>query len=816
MSTLIALLSWCCLEGLWINNILDKTNFGEVIYATLTSPGGIVYFNLVAKQSQFVQVEKRKLELSNLTKLLYTDTEISKAEIIHYYLSLAPTILTHVKGRPLSLVRYPDGVGGETFFQKNRPEWAPDWLEHIELGGDKKKDYMLATEAASLVWLANLACLEVHQMHSKRPNFDSPDYIVYDLDPPEGYDFQGVVNLAIALKEHIENYGYSVFVKTTGGKGVHLLTPILPKWSFEEVFQTARIVARAFVEKWVETTLHIKKEARKGRVLIDIYRNRSGQTIIAPYSLRGTDEAPVSMPLRWDELVKVVDPKIYCISNVKERVLTAGDAWEGFASYAVPIHTDRKNQSMVSLSANPKRKTPEQLDDYEKKRDFKKTPEPSGLFQGGDDSGFVVHRHHASHLHYDLRLEESGVLKSWAVPRGLPPKPGIKRLAVATEDHPMKYITFEGEIPKSEYGGGKMWIYANGKYTITKKKKDGFYFTLSSKQVNGEYRMHLMKDKEWLLERVDHPQTDYTTATVAPMLAGSARKVPLGTNYSYEMKWDGIRVFIVIDEGEINIWSRNHKNLNQQFPELMVRDKAFRANSGLFDGEIVCFDKDGKPDFKAVIHRMQRTSEMEIERVLKSYPAYCYLFDCLYLDGRALINEPLSRRREWLNDSVRRDTPYRISQPISEGPEFFEAVKQQDLEGIIAKDNNSKYYPGKRSESWIKVKVRNTADAYIIGYTLGVGNRENTFGALHLGNLDGDKIVYRGKVGTGFTDNGLEEVWIELKDIPSINKPIQESVLNEKKSRWIAPLLTCEIEYASITKNNTFREPVFIRLLPMQ
>ncbi|MEM8568820.1 MAG: non-homologous end-joining DNA ligase, partial [Bacteroidota bacterium] len=496
----------------------------------------------MARKSQWVQVGKRKVELSNLTKILFPGQGIFKAEIIQYYLTLAPTILTHLKGRPLSLVRYPDGVGGETFFQKNRPEWAPDWLEHIELGGDKKKDYMLATETASLVWLANLACLEVHQMHSKRPNFDRPDYIVYDLDPPEGYDFVGLVELAVALKEHIEDYGYSVFVKTTGGKGVHLLTPILSKWSFEKVFQTAREIARPFVERWAEATLHIKKEARKGRVLIDIYRNRSGQTIIAPYSLRGTDGAPLSMPLTWEELIKVVDPKIYSISNVIEKVLAEGDAWEGFASYAVPIHTDRTNQVTAGLPEHPSRKTPEQLDDYEKKRDFKKTPEPSGLFQGGDDSGFVVHRHHASHLHYDLRLEEGGVLKSWAVPRGLPPKPGIKRLAVATEDHPMKYITFEGEIPKGEYGGGKMWIYANGKYAITKKKKDGFYFTLSSKQVNGEYRMHLMNDKEWLLERVDYPQTDYTTATVSPMLSGSARKVPLGKEYSYEMKWDGIRV----------------------------------------------------------------------------------------------------------------------------------------------------------------------------------------------------------------------------------------------------------------------------------
>ncbi len=768
----------------------------------------------MARESQYVQVEKRKLELSNLSKILYPDEDISKAEIIKYYLTLAPTILTHLKGRPLSLVRFPDGIFGETFFQKNKPDWAPEWLEHVALGSDKKKDYIIASEAASLAWLANLACLEIHQMHSKRPNYEFPDYIVYDIDPPEEYDFTNVVKLAIELKSHIENYGYTVFVKTTGGKGVHLLTPILPKWTFEEAFQAAREIVRPFVEKTKESTLHIKKKARRGRVLIDIYRNRSGQTIIGPYSLRGSEGAPVSMPLHWDELMEVIDPKVYNISNASEKVLNEGDAWEAFASYAVSLHSERETSITVDLAKSPRRKTPEQLEEYEKKRDFEKTPEPSGLYKGGDNTGFVIHRHHASHLHYDLRLEQDGVLRSWAVPRGLPPRPGIKRLAVATEDHPMKYITFEGEIPRGEYGGGKMWIYANGKYAITKTKKDGFYFTLSSKQVNGEYRIHLMKDSEWLLERVDQPQIDYTNHTIKPMLAGSSKEVPTGDNLSYEMKWDGIRVLVAVDESEINIWSRNHKNLNKQFPELMIRDKAFRANSALFDGEIVCFDKEGKPDFKTIIHRMQRTGDIEIQRAMKKFPAYCYLFDCLYLDGRALINEPLYLRREWLNDSVRRETPYRISQSLTDGPEFFEAVQERGLEGIMAKGTNSKYYPGKRSDSWMKVKVRSTADAFIIGYTVGEGNRKNAFGALHLADWNDDKLVYRGKVGTGFTDKDLQEIWAILKGMSAIKKPIDETILDEKKTTWIKAVLKCEIEFASLTKNGTYREPVFVKFRP--
>jgi len=164
-----------------------------------------------ARTSQITQVGKRKVELSNLTKVLFPGDHIVKAQLIEYYLKIAPTILAHVKGRPLSLVRYPDGIGGESFFQKNRPEWAPDWIEHVTLG-EEKKDYVIATEDASLVWLANLACIELHQMHSRAPHFDRPDYIVFDLDPPEEIKFAQVAELALEFKEHLESFGYTSFV----------------------------------------------------------------------------------------------------------------------------------------------------------------------------------------------------------------------------------------------------------------------------------------------------------------------------------------------------------------------------------------------------------------------------------------------------------------------------------------------------------------------------------------------------------------------------------------------------------------------------
>ena len=761
----------------------------------------------MAKQKVHVEVGKRKLELSSLDKILYPEDGVLKAQVIEYYLTLAPTILRHIKGRPLSLVRFPDGIHGEQFFQKNRPDWAPDWVDYIRLGKERKKEYIVAREEATLVWLANLACLELHQIHSFSEFADKPDYIVYDLDPPEGKDdFEEVKNLAHKLKDELESYDYHVFVKTTGGKGLHLVTPLEPNYTFDECFDTAKRIADKFIKKNKNTTLHLNKEARKGRVLIDIFRNKSSQTIVSPYSMRGRLGAPVSTPITWEELEQVKSPKEFTINLVKEKVLENGDPWEAIRSWAVPLHTDKKRRSQYrELPDNKRHKSPEQLAEYEKKRDFSKTPEPYVPEDNGRGNRFVIQRHHASHLHYDLRLEQDGILKSWAIPRGMPPKPGVKRLAVQTEDHPLEYLAFEAEIPKGQYGGGMMWIYASGRYEITKTKKNGFYFRLSGPLVNAEYRMHLMKGKEWLLERVDLPQINMLDKEVKPMMAESLKKPPSG-DYRYEVKWDGIRVMITLNEGELVIRSRNMNIITDQFPELNIPEEVFRVNNGVFDGEIVCLDNEGKADFKKVIKRLMTKKQMDINYQVKKNPAHCYLFDVLYLDGRSLVNDPWLRRRVWLKDSFRKNTSYRFSEDIEDGEALFAATKQMGVEGIMAKDPLGKYYPGKRSDVWYKIKVKNYVDAWIVGYTEGKGDRQPFFGSLHIVERRDDGEVYRGKVGTGFTDKLMKELIKKMQERTTDTKPIEERVV--EASFWLEDYIPCEIEYSELTKDGNYRDPV--------
>jgi DNA ligase D-like protein (predicted ligase)/DNA ligase D-like protein (predicted 3'-phosphoesterase) len=500
---------------------------------------------------------------------------------------------------------------------------------------------------------------------------------------------------------------------------------------------------------------------------------------------------------------------------VPGRVVRDGDAWEGIAAYAASLHTMRR-KATASREVEPslKNKSPKMLNEYAGKRRFGKTPEPLPAMAVGEGDVFVVHRHHATRLHYDLRLEQGGVLRSWAVPKGLPSRPGIIRLAVSTEDHPLEYVNFEGNIPKGQYGGGHMWVYARGKYEITGEKKNGFYFLLQSREISAEYRMHRTRGNEWLLERVDKPQIDWLRDPIEPMLAQSAHVPPESEDYIYEVKWDGVRAMITLDEGEVRIRSRNQNDITGKFPELVVPDQAFRAASALFDAEIVCLDDAGKPVFQNVIHRIQQSGKDAIERAHARHPAVCYVFDCLYLDGRPIANEPLVRRRAWMEDAIKRDTPYRVSEAVTEGTGLFKAAVEMGLEGIMAKEKNSAYRPGTRSGQWLKIKKRQTMDCVIIGYTRGKGGRQDLFGALQLALREGNGLRYLGKVGTGFDDKSMKETFAHLKDIKRVKRPIKEKPLDDAQTVWIEPRAVCEVQFASLTKEGMLREPVFLRLRP--
>jgi DNA ligase D-like protein (predicted ligase) len=323
------------------------------------------------------------------------------------------------------------------------------------------------------------------------------------------------------------------------------------------------------------------------------------------------------------------------------------------------------------------------------------------------------------------------------------------------------------------------------------------------------------KNQQWLLERVDSPQVDYLKDVVEPMLGSIGKSTPVG-DYVYEVKWDGIRAMIAVEDGVVRIRSRNQRDITEQFPELLLPEQSFRCSTALFDGEIVCIDDDGKPVFQNVIHRIRQRSERAVKRAGIQYPAVCYLFDCLYLDGRPILNDPLYLRREWLADSIRRnaENPYRLSESVEDGEALFSAACDSGLEGIMAKDRQSVYQPGRRTAQWMKIKSRQTMECMIIGYTQGRGDRSSSFGALQLARPQDDNLKYMGKVGTGFSDRVRRDILKELKKVSTAERSVREKPVDDAVTTWLEPKLVCEVQYASLTNAGTLREPVFLRLRP--
>lgn len=358
-----------------------------------------------------------------------------------------------------------------------------------------------------------------------------------------------------------------------------------------------------------------------------------------------------------------------------------------------------------------------------------------------------------------------------------------------------------------------MWIFAQGKHEITKQKKDGFYFRLQSRELNAEYRLTHTKDKDYLLERIDSLQVDWLRDPIEPMLARSREAPPDSGDYIYEVKWDGIRALIALNDGALTIRSRSQRDITRLFPELSITEN-FGASCALFDGEIVCLDDVGRPIFEHALWRLHPATESAIERARRTHPAVCYLFDCLYLDGRPIVQEPLERRREWLQDAVHRNEIFRVSEVVHEGAQLFEAATRMGLEGIMAKEPKSAYLPGKRSDAWLKIKGRQTTECVILGYTRGKGDRDLSFGALHLGCYHQGILQYIGKVGTGFNERQLQALKKELQHVKQDKRKVRERPPDDAETVWLEIRLVCEVRFASRTQEGGLREPVFLRLRP--
>jgi bifunctional non-homologous end joining protein LigD len=469
-----------------------------------------------------------------------------------------------------------------------------------------------------------------------------------------------------------------------------------------------------------------------------------------------------------------------------------------------------------------------ELSTYRKKRDAARTPEPvpaagkRASKRKSKGNSFVVQEHHATALHWDFRLERDGVLVSWAVPKGLPLDPAVNHLAVHTEDHPLEYATFEGDIPEGEYGGGAVTIWDHGTYECEKWSDREVKVVLHGHRVTGRYVLFKTgsRDRDWMMHRMDPPPDGYTPmpSLVRPMLAVLRETVPRDDDkYGYEFKWDGVRAIVYVDGGRPRVLSRNDRDVTASYPELRAMAEALGSRQMVLDGEIVAMDERGRPSFEALQARMHVTNTAQVRRLATQVPATFLAFDVLYLDGRSLLDEPYTERRKVL-ESLKLSGPSWQTPPHLEGggDAILAASKEQGLEGVIAKRLDSRYYAGKRSDCWLKIKNLRTQEVVIGGWKPGEGRRKGAIGSLLLGVPGDDGLDYVGHVGTGFTDAMLRELEAMLKPLSRNDPPFATAIPrpHAKDAHWVEPQIVGEVAFGEWTKAGILRHPAWRGLRP--
>ena len=554
------------------------------------------------------------------------------------------------------------------------------------------------------------------------------------------------------------------------------------------------------------------------------------------------------------------------------------------------------------------------LAEYKKKRNFAVTAEPSGkplpkLVKGA--SRFVIQKHDASRLHYDLRLEMEGVLKSWAVPKGLPWEKGEKHLAVEVEDHPVEYATFEGIIPQGQYGGGTVMVWDRGNYHVygedpLKALREGrLHLVLDGQKAKGEWalirtrmdgsksqwlllksgqsvrpiskkrddqsvktgrtmaQIAAQKDAEWQSNREDESKPTLKSRVkaalkkkddraleskakkkrgrrspaaagslpekeLAKLPAGKARFIPpmkprlldappTAGDWLYELKFDGIRLIAVKNGGKVNLISRNQNELAGRFAEAAETVRALPIEDCVIDGEVVALDEKGGSSFQLL-----QAHEMEGRRA----PIYYYVFDLLQAAGKSLIGLPLERRKELLSSLCEgADGSIRFSGEIGGDPvALLREVKRLGLEGVIGKQRGSVYEPDRRSGAWIKLKCLNEQEFVIGGFTPPQGARKH-FGAVLVGYYEKKRLLFAGKVGTGFDTKLLASLHKQLKaekraDCPFADLPSKQggqwvqgiTPTMMRQIEWVNPVFVCQVKFAEWTRDGKLRQPVFLGL----
>ena len=518
--------------------------------------------------------------------------------------------------------------------------------------------------------------------------------------------------------------------------------------------------------------------------------------------------------------------------------------------------------------------SPDSLGTYRAKRSPDRSPEPMGTVSPVLGRLFVVHKHAARQLHFDLRLEMDGVLRSWAVPKGPSYDMADKRLAVKVEDHPIEYGDFEGIIPKGNYGAGGVIVWDRGEWVPLEDWREGLekgklLFELKGYKLHGKWTLVKIKksERDWLLikerdawvkspgdqfpeqsvlsgltveevkagetpgarlraavEQAGAVRSRVEPTSVQPMLAESADEAFTRDGWLFELKLDGYRLIAGKSRGEALLLTRNGNDYTAVFPEIARAIKALPIDEYILDGEVVVLDGQGKPSFARLQQRGRLTSPLDVRRAAVELPATFFAFDLLAVGDFDLRALPLTARKRLLMEAVPKLGPVRVLDHVDrEGDAFLEQVSAIGLEGIIAKKSNAPYRGG-RTDKWLKIKAERTSDFVIVGFTRPKGTRSH-LGALQLADRVSDTLVYAGRVGTGFTGDLLAELAALLGAIVCTEPPCQGPVVapngeclssdqipDTRTTTWVQPVHVCEVRFREWTPDGLLRHATFLRL----
>jgi len=463
----------------------------------------------------------------------------------------------------------------------------------------------------------------------------------------------------------------------------------------------------------------------------------------------------------------------------------------------------------------------DRLAEYRGKRDAGRTsepvppdsPDPAGSGEPGAGI-FVVQEHHARRLHWDFRLERDGVLVSWALPRGVPDDPGANHLAVHTEDHPLEYAGFHGDIPSGEYGAGSVTIWDHGRYEVLKWDDREVKVVLHGTRLSGGYALFATGGKNWMIHRERLP----LPATVRPMLASPGRPPARDlAAWSVEFKWDGVRALAFAEAGKLRLVSRTGKDITATYPEVSPLGRAIAHKQVLLDGEIVAFSG-GRPDFEALQPRMHVSSPAQALRLAEQTPVTYLAFDVLQLDGRPLMRLPYTERRTLLEQIIPNGGGW-LSPPAFPGEDLeavLSASAANGLEGVVVKRLDSAYEPGARSGNWLKLKNVLSQEVVVAGWKPGKGNREGLIGSLLVGcygttAAGGRGLLYCGHVGTGFSDKTLRMLTRRVEPLRRPESPFDDPVPAEyaRSAVWVEPRLVIEVAFDRWTRAGRMIAPAY-------